>query len=128
MTETMKLPNGNVIKLGGYGVTRGGCKVGQIGAAHMKKLLMIATVMLLPITAYAEPECMARAILVEQLAENFKEAPQFVGLDNSGNLLEVWVSHDNPSWTVLVSYPERVSCLLAVGSNFSLFQTLKPQL
>ncbi len=84
----------------------------------MRKLLSIA--MFLGAAAFiaqdasAQSVCGERAKFVNQLSKNHQEAPTSIGVTNSGQMIEVLTS-SNGSWTILVTSPNGVSCIVAAG-------------
>lgn len=65
--------------------------------------------------ARAEPSaCGDRAKLVDKLAERYAEVPVSRGLTRHGAVLEVFAS-PNGSFTVILTRPDGVSCLVATG-------------
>ena len=71
-----------------------------------------------PANAQAVQNCMARANLVEALASKYKEGLVGGGLQNEQQLLEVWSSDETGSFTVLVTRPDGISCIVAAGRNW----------
>jgi hypothetical protein len=70
-------------------------------------------------SAAAEPPnavriCGERAVLIEQFAAQHRETPQALGLGADGGIIEVLVSPDG-GWTMLVTYPDRPTCVVAMG-------------
>ena len=59
--------------------------------------------------------CQSRDSLVELLDERFAEQPVAAGLESSGRLIELFVSADNDSWTMVMTLPAGTSCVMAVG-------------
>jgi len=62
--------------------------------------------------------CLPRDALVERLADRYKEQPTGGGLQSSQRLLEVWASEETGSFTVFVTRPDGVSCIMATGQNW----------
>ena len=62
----------------------------------------------------AEKVCDRHDRIVQSLTDRYDEAAASIGLDSEGNLFEVFTS-DRGSWTVLVTNPKGVACVLAVG-------------
>jgi len=65
--------------------------------------------------------CGDRAELLAQLAERYDETPQALGLSYDGGVLEVLVSPEG-GWTILVTYPLRPTCIVAVGEGWQQLQ------
>jgi hypothetical protein len=71
----------------------------------------------------AAPECAPRTQILKQLASKYSEAPVAIGLSSSGALIEVLTSDTGQTWTILLSRPDGVSCLVAAGQDW---QALNP--
>ena len=56
--------------------------------------------------------------LVAALSERYREQPVSMGLQNNGNLLQVFASDETGSWTILSTATDGTSCILAVGEHF----------
>jgi len=67
--------------------------------------------------AAAAPACGERARLLEHLDQRFAEKRQAIGLSADGGVLEILAS-SNGSWTILITYPSRPTCVLATGQGF----------
>lgn len=69
--------------------------------------------------AYAAPmACSPREDVLAQLSEKFKEQPVSIGLANNGGLLEVLAARDGTTWTVIITMPNGISCLVAAGESW----------
>jgi hypothetical protein len=79
--------------------------------------LIAALPILLPTIAAAELPCAARDEIVDEITQRFKEVPEATGVTPQGMLLEVFVS-ETRSWTVLITTPQGVACIAAVGENW----------
>ncbi len=65
--------------------------------------------------------CGAREDLVTQLREKFSEELTVGGLQQAGDettIFEVWSSGKTGTYTVLISNPNGVSCVVAAGTDF----------
>jgi hypothetical protein len=76
-------------------------------------------------TAGATPEgariCGERDTLLEQFALRHDETPQALGLGADGGVIEVLVSPEG-GWTMLVTYPDRPTCVVAMGNYWEMLQ------
>ncbi len=75
-----------------------------------------------PVAAQAQAQgvaCLPRDALVERLEGRYKESPAGGGLQNPQQLLEVWASEETGSFTVFVTRPNGVSCIVATGQNWT---------
>ncbi len=70
------------------------------------------------IPANAQSTCSPRAEFIEQLGERYEEKPVAVGLASTGKILEVLRSKDGETWTIILTDPEGLSCLAAVGEEW----------
>ena len=68
--------------------------------------------------------CIDRDAVIEQLDRKYQEAPVAVGITNSGDLVEVLTTSDGSTWTIIVTTPQGMSCLVAAGEGW---RTLKPK-
>lgn len=85
----------------------------------LKTAFCAVAVLLLPVSAIAAPmACSPRNDVLSQLATKFKEAPVAIGLANNGGLLEVLTAGDGTTWTIIITMPNGVSCLVAAGENW----------
>jgi hypothetical protein len=64
--------------------------------------------------AEARSVCGERGQLLSGLAQKHAETPQAVGLSADGGVIEVLVSPEG-GWTILVTYPNKPTCVVAVG-------------
>lgn len=74
--------------------------------------------------ARAESICGERSRFLEQLHQQYGENPTAVGLVSNGTVLEVLTSTKG-SWTILVTQPSGVTCLVASGDAW---EALPPQI
>jgi hypothetical protein len=81
------------------------------------KFIYILVFCLITSTAVAQITCAPRSVIVSELAEKYKEKQTAMGLETNGRLIEVFVSN-NGSFTILVSYPNNLSCIATSGENW----------
>ena len=89
----------------------------------MSAALLATTLLISPLPANAQtlqpPPCGERDQIVKRLLDKYGEAPVAGGLGQSAlgpnGLVELYVSEETGTWTILVTLPNRQSCLLAVG-------------
>jgi hypothetical protein len=65
--------------------------------------------------ATAQSVCMTHAEVEKQLGTNFAESPIALGLASNGSVFEIFSKADGTSWTMVITQPNGVSCLLAEG-------------
>ena len=66
----------------------------------------------------AADHCAPREILLEQYRKDHQETPRSGGPLHSGTFLEVLVSEDDSTWTIIVTGPDMTSCPLAIGTDW----------
>ena len=67
--------------------------------------------------AFAQQVCGPHTDIVKNLAKRYSEKPQAIGISSEGALLEVLVSSTG-TWTILVTEPSRMTCLVATGQDW----------
>lgn len=70
--------------------------------------------------AYAETNrnCAQRDRIVERLATTYGETRQSIGLAPNNGVVEVFASQETGTWTITVTMPTGVTCLVASGQSF----------
>ena len=71
----------------------------------------------------AQAACGERAFILKNLERTHSEMPQAMGLSTEGTVIEVLVSSAG-SWTILITYPNRLTCLVATGAYWESLPTL----
>ncbi len=67
--------------------------------------------------AYAGP-CGARQAVVDRLANAYGETVQSMGLGSNNGIVEVYASPETGTWTITVTMPNGMTCLVASGQAF----------
>lgn len=80
-----------------------------------KAVLLSVALALMSSAAAAQVPCGERAKIIGWLAVNYKEAPVATGLSNKGALVEVLTSVDGDTWTILITKPDGISCIVDTG-------------
>jgi hypothetical protein len=74
---------------------------------------------LLAATPTAEAEgrqaCARREQVIARLAEKFGETLRSIGLHQTDGVVEVYSSEETGTWTILMTRPDGMTCLLAAG-------------
>ncbi len=89
----------------------------------MKKttLTLIAAVCLTAQAADAQNasrNCAPREVVVKRLAEKYGESRQSIGIGQQGTVMETFASADTGTWTITVTMPTGVTCLVASGQSY----------
>lgn len=62
--------------------------------------------------------CAPRPKVLEKLTQQFGETRQSIGLAAQGSVVEVFASAETGSWTITVTLPSGMTCLVASGQSF----------
>ena len=73
-----------------------------------------------------ETGCAERGAIVERLARDYGESRQSIGLVGGRQVLEVFASEETGSWTILLTAPDGIACLVATGELFHRFDSVPP--
>ena len=68
--------------------------------------------------AQAQPQCNERDNVLALLAKKYKETPIAAGVTNTGGLVEVLTDMKSGTWTIIVTTPKGMSCLVAAGEGW----------
>ncbi|GIT91294.1 hypothetical protein JANAI62_17500 [Jannaschia pagri] len=92
-------------------------KTQKLNTALIALTSFAALVLTLPAQAQAA-NCGPRGIVVERLSSDFGETRRGIGLAPQNRVVEVFASDDNGTWTVTVTRPDGVTCLVASGQSW----------
>lgn len=97
----------------------------------MKNMLLKMTIglgiMVLAAQQVSAQNCAPRDDVIERLAEIYGETRRSIGIARRGAVMEVYVSDKTGSWTITVTLPDGVTCLIASGQSYeTLAETLPP--
>lgn len=103
-------------------------RIGTIGrlAARLAGPVAFTALALLGASLVSQPaeaaaRCGDRQEILKVLQQKHEETPRALGLSADGGVLEILVSPEG-GWTILVTYPKRPTCVVAVGEAFQLLQ------
>lgn len=83
-------------------------------------LAMIAT------PATAQQNCGPRTAVADRLTSQYGETRKSIGLD-SGGMVETWANESTGTFTITVTTPSGLTCLVSSGQNFErLTEALPP--
>ena len=68
--------------------------------------------------AQSEPQCAPRAEVVAGLAQTYGETRRSVGLAANNAVMEVFAAADTGTWTLTVTMPDGMTCLVASGQGY----------
>ena len=100
----------------------------------MKKILIIWSLLLSFLlistgSAYAQgqPQCNERDKVLSLLAKKYQETPVAAGVTNTGGLIEVLTDMKGDTWTIIVTTPQGMSCLVAAGEGWRWLKQVEPE-
>lgn len=70
------------------------------------------------VTAEQTRNCAPRQVVLDRLSGTYGESRQSIGLAAQGAVIETFASPDTGSWTITVTMPNGVTCLVASGQSF----------
>ena len=74
---------------------------------------------LLPISAAAsENQCGKHKDVTRLLLQKYNESPVGLGITSQGGLVEVLTASDGATWSIIVTTPDGLSCLIAAGESW----------
>lgn len=83
----------------------------------MKWIALVAA-LVLSAPALGQPQCNDRDDVLELLSKKYKETPIAAGVTNTGGLVEVLTDGESGTWTIIVTTPQGMSCLVAAGEGW----------
>ena len=97
----------------------------------MLKTSLLLSLLLLsssPLSAQANaPACTDRKSIIHGLSSEYGEDPIAMGLSSNGGVVELLVRSDGQTWTILITYPNGSTCVVAVGKFWENLSVLKGQ-
>lgn len=92
-----------------------------VGPIAFTALTLFGGAALSPNAEAAAKLCGDRDEILERLQQRHEETPRALGLSSDGGVLEVLVSPEG-GWTILVTYPKKPTCVVAVGQAWQTLQ------
>jgi len=65
-----------------------------------------------------QTNCTDRTSALKHLSSAYKEQPVAMGLASSGGIVEVLTNEQGTTWTIIVTMPSGVTCLVASGEGW----------
>lgn len=87
----------------------------------MRALLLATFLTVVSVTStFAQNNnCVDREEAVNTLDKRYGERLYHQALTSKGNLLEVFINEEASTWTVVMSTPEGLSCLMSAGEDWT---------
>lgn len=90
------------------------------------KLLPIALLGAMTVSADAQGNCAERERVIARLEGMFGESRQSIGLGSGGAVMEVYASPDTGTWTIIVTTPRGLTCVVGAGTAFETMTDISP--
>ncbi len=78
--------------------------------------------LLIAATGFVQPalaaNCAQRDVVVERLESKYSERLTAGGLQTSKSIMEVWASDETGTFTVILTHPSGLSCIVASGTHW----------
>lgn len=71
-----------------------------------------------PTSAGAQTVCGKRGDIIKQLEAKYGETRRTMGVQQGRGVVEMYASAETGSWTILVTDPRGMTCLMAAGEAF----------
>lgn len=78
------------------------------------------------VAAQNSRNCAPRDAVMERLAIGYGETRQSVGLGSNNAVVEVFASDETGTWTITVTQPGGLTCLVASGQSFEILAEVLP--
>lgn len=76
--------------------------------------------------AFAQSQCGNRDTVLATLAEKYGESRRSMGIAANNSVMEVFASEASGSWTITVTLPDGMMCLVASGQSFETMHDALP--
>ncbi len=96
-------------------------KLGALTAAAA--LYLVSTT---DVAAQNARHCAPREAVIDRLADGYGETRQSVGLGSNNAVVEIFASPETGSWTITVTMPGGLTCLIASGQSFETIEDVLP--
>ncbi len=93
----------------------------------MKALALALALVCAGAASAAAAPCKPRQFALELLARKYDETVIAAGVVQDGRLIEVTASEGGATWTILISTPRGLSCLLAAGEGWRSLKRQAPE-
>lgn len=62
--------------------------------------------------------CAERTVVLDRLADGYGESRQSIGIGANNSVIEVFASLETGTWTITVTMPNGITCLVASGQAY----------
>jgi hypothetical protein len=88
----------------------------KCGVATLAALLSLSTAA--QSVAQGQRHCGPREVIVDRLADGYGETRKSMGLGSNNSVVEVFASSETGTWTITVTMPNGMTCLVASGQAY----------
>jgi len=93
----------------------------------MTKLTLVLTALAACIAGpAAAANCAPRDVVIARLADRFGEVRQSMGLGGNSAVMELFASTETGTWTITVTTPAGLTCLVASGEAYEALAEGRP--
>lgn len=92
----------------------------------LKKIFTSTTFAMTLATSAAASNCAPRDAVVARLASEYGESRQSMGLGGNNSVIEVFASEKTGTWSITVTSPHGVTCLVASGQAYEPLSDILP--
>lgn len=94
----------------------------------ISEIFLLTALFAMPATAQVNRNCAPREAVVDRLASTYGESRQSIGLGERGMVIETFASAKTGTWTITVTAPSGLTCLVASGQGWEeLTEALPPE-
>lgn len=88
-------------------------------AALVNAVTLAAVFVILALPVRAQGLCAPRDYILTEFAQRHHERPVAAGLAANGAVLELLMSKDGSTWTLIATGPNGITCIAATGTDWS---------
>lgn len=90
----------------------------KLNGTYLKLGALALALMVTQAHAQSARNCGPRDTVVDRLASGYGETRQSMGLGANNSVMEVFASSETGTWTITVTMPNGMTCLVASGQAF----------
>ena len=87
---------------------------------------LAAALVVVPTVAFPQQSsCDDRDTVISYLQERYSEENHAIALDKDDWLVDILVNEETGTWTIVLTQPDSLSCIVAFGSNWEIVDSPK---
>ena len=91
-------------------------------------MAFMATLLTAQLAPAQTRNCAPREAVIERLAASYSESRQMMALNTQNAMLEVFASLESGTWTITVTHPGGLTCIVAAGEHYQYVAESLPSL